>query len=430
MTAAALAAEIGRLKASERLSPEAHAERQLAALADVALHCAAHSPYFRRRLDSAGLAPAELGSPAGLAALPPVDRRAFQSAPDLFCTAVPESDRPVRAATTSGSTGEPVTVRRTALNRLHWLAITMRDHLWHRRDFSGRLAAIRANVPRLTRQPDWGPPASLLYTTGEALGLPVDTPIGQQLELLLDFRPMHLITYPGALAALAERVAATGLRLDGLKTIRTVAETLKPETRAAAEAALGAPVADAYSSQEVGYLALQCPDGPDYHVMAETVLVEVLDAGSRPCAEGEVGRVVVSDLHNRATPLIRYEIGDFAEVGGACPCGRGLPTLRRILGRERNLIRMPDGSRRWPLVGFHGFREIAPILQFQLIQREAERIEVRLVAGRAVTVAEEAGLRDRIQCALGHPFALDMIWFDARLPAGPGGKFEEFMCLV
>jgi phenylacetate-coenzyme A ligase PaaK-like adenylate-forming protein len=62
--------------------------------------------------------------------------------------------------------------------------------------------------------------------------------------------------------------------------------------------------------------------------------VEVLDEEGRPCAPGETGRVVATSLNNFAMPLIRYETGDTAEVGAPCPCGRGLPVLTRIMGRD------------------------------------------------------------------------------------------------
>ena len=62
-------------------------------------------------------------------------------------------------------------------------------------------------------------------------------------------------------------------------------------------------------------------------------------------------RVVISTLHNFAMPLLRYDIGDFAEVGDDCPCGRRLPVLKRILGRQRNLLCLPSGQRRCAING-------------------------------------------------------------------------------
>lgn len=139
--------------------------------------------------------------------------------------------------------------------------------------------------------------------------------------------------------------------------------------------------------------------------MAENLIVEILDAQGNPCADGEIGEVVVSNLHNFATPLLRYALGDHAEVGGPCPCGRHLPTLRRLLGRSRNMLRYPDGSRRWPC-GFAPFRQIAPaIRQFQMIQSHLEQLELRLVASQPLTVPQQAALVELIQRALPPPSA-------------------------
>ena len=95
--------------------------------------------------------------------------------------------------------------------------------------------------------------------------------------------------------------------------------------------------------------------------MAESVLVEILNDDGTPCAPGEIGRVVVTALQNFATPLIRYEVGDYAEASAPCPCGRGLPVIRRIMGRVRNLLVLPDGKKIWPAFGSRGLTEIAPI---------------------------------------------------------------------
>jgi phenylacetate-CoA ligase len=123
--------------------------------------------------------------------------------------------------------------------------------------------------------------------------------------------------------------------LPSLSIIRTLGETLQPRIRERALAAFPVRLEDNYSAQEAGIVALQCPDSALYHTMGESLIVEVIGEDGHACREGEVGRVVLSDLHNFATPLIRYELGDHAEAGGACSCGRGLPTLKRVLGHAR-----------------------------------------------------------------------------------------------
>ena len=156
---------------------------------------------------------------------------------------------------------------------------------------------------------------------------------------------------------------------------------------------LGLPIEDNYSSQEAGIIALQCPAGGLYHTMAESLVVEVLDEQGRACAEGEVGRVVVTDLHNFAAPLFRYDIGDYAEVGGPCRCGRTLPTFRRVLGRKRNLLMKADGSRFLPRAGFETFDEIAAIQQYQVIQHALDDIEFKLVSAEPLDPGPGGGAR-------------------------------------
>jgi phenylacetate-CoA ligase len=396
----------------------------------LAAHCQTQSPQFRRRLENAGLTAADLATPGGLQRLPVLTRRALQTAADIFCETVPEAHSPVFETRTSGSTGEPVVVRRTAVSQMDWLATTLREHLWHNRNFAKPACTIRANILKSARAKDWGEPVNLLFESGPLLGLPITLDIAKQLRLIADFKPAFLIIYPSNLAALARLCRDKKINLPDLRQILTMGETLSSETRALAAETFGANIADMYSSQELGTIALQCPVSPLYHVMAENLIVEVLDADGAPCPEGETGRLVITDLRNFATPLIRYDIGDYGEVGPPCPCGRGLPTLSRILGRERNLILMPDGTRHWPLVGFHKFREIAPVTQYQFIQHTREAIELRLVTERPLGGDEEDRLRALVQKALGHPFALQFVYFDGQIPPAKSGKFEEFVCLV
>jgi len=348
----------------------------------------------------------------------------------LYCREVPKSHLPVHELKTSGSTGEPVLVKKTALTNLFWMATTMREHFWHQRDFSERLFIIRANVDKPGQQNHWGPPVSLLYESAPLRIISSMTDICEQLRLIREFKPTNLLAYPSNLAGLIAQCEKDGTTLIGLKHIWSIGETMSRELRGRVETFFGAPVEENYSSQELGVIATQCPVSGLLHVVSESVIVEVLDDKGAPCAQGQVGKVVVTDLHNFATPLIRYEVGDHVEVAGPCPCGRHLPTLKSIKGRTRNLITWPDGTKHWPEMGFRRFREVAPISQFQFIQHNVENIEVRFVCENAVTAAQEAKLREYILEALVHPFTLTFAYFDGRLPLGANGKFEEFVCRI
>jgi phenylacetate-CoA ligase len=407
---------------------------QLRQLEGLLRHAYESVPYYRRRFDTLSYRPSGAPGLEEWRRLPLLTRRDIQSAgADLTSRAVPAEHGKLDSAQTSGSTGEPIKVYRTQLDSLLWDAITLREHLWHRRDFSGRLAVIRATTgtagapPDGLVQGDWGPPANVLFQTGPSAMLSLATDIAVQAAWLKRHEPDYLLTYPNNLAALIAHFAEKGERPARLKSVRTIGETVTPALRSACLDAWNVHIVDSYSSQELGQIATQCPQSNLYHVMAESVLVEVLGADGRPCRPGEFGRLVVTKLHNFATPLIRYDLGDYAEAGGPCPCGRGLPTLARLLGRSRNLLTLPTGERRWPLVGFAEYREIAPVRQYQLVQLTREDIEARFVVDRPLTAAEEERLAGAIQRALAHPFRLTFVYFRDEIPRGAGGKFEEFM---
>jgi phenylacetate-CoA ligase len=276
----------------------------------------------------------------------------------------------------------------------------------------------------------WGSPFSDFFETGPALLVDNATDLTLQIEQVVRFAPNSLIIYPTNLSAMLDRLERQRIELPQLKRVRTVGEMLPADVRAAAERQLGVTVRDCYSSEEFGYIAIECPESGLYHLMSESLLIEVVDADGRPCREGEAGRVLVTDLHNHATPMIRYQIEDHAEVGGACPCGRGLPTLRRILGRTRNMVVQPDGTTYWPITGFKRFRDLAPIVQYQLVQDSLTSVEARLVVEQALTAEQEQAVAAHIQSFLGYPFAISFRYFEGRIPVGPNGKFEEFKSLV
>jgi phenylacetate-CoA ligase len=426
---AALTALVGTLEQTQGLPAAEVAARQQRQLALLVDHAARQSVQFHGRLERAGLRPGDLLGEGGLRRLPTLRRRDLQQAGTaLYCKQVPPSHGRLGETRTSGSTGEPVVIKRTGLGQLLWSAFSIRYLLWQDIDFTKRCSSIRPPIPAYSIQRSWGPPTSMLFETGQQQSIPMTTDIRQQAAWLAEFDPAVITLYPTNLDALIRHCRQAGIKLPGLERILSLGETLSPRLRQAAEETFGAKVSDLYSSQELGVLALQCQSGEGYHVMAESVIVEVLNDDGSPCQPGEAGRVVVTDLHNFATPLIRYEIGDYAEAAEPCPCGRGLPTLKQIRGRERNMVVRPDGTRHWPLVGFGRFRDIAPISQYQLIQHDLQRIEVRLVSETPVTAAQESTLGETIREALGFPFELAFAYFEGELPRKPGGKFEEFVC--
>lgn len=302
-------------------------------------------------------------------------------------------------ARTSGSTGIPVEVQRTYLSQLWWNATNLREAVWHKRDLSQSFAIIRPSVFAELAKPDWGTAFSLLGKTGPLYAHPV---VGDLNSWLQKIQPGYLMTFPSIL----ETIDLSAL--PSLKGIKTTGEMVYRKHPL---------VQDMYSCEEVGTIAIQCPDCPDvYHVM-ENILIEILDEKDEPA---DTGRVVLTDLTSRY--LYRYDIGDYAEIG-YCPCGRGLQTIKKIKGRRRNMVHMPDGSTHWPLIGSMEYRKIAPVKRYQVAQVSKTVLEFRLTIDSPLTDAQQEALANIIQRSIGYPFEIRFI----HLESFPNKKYEEFV---
>ena len=401
-----------------------HQLRQLRELVRFAIQSV---PYCRQEIYRAWLRRPDRDAWAAFAELPLLSRRRVQDAGEtLFATALPAHHGVISDGETSGSTGIPLGYRSSTLAGFFWDAISLREHFWHGRDFSARHAFIR-NKPEAQLGPAWGAPSNVVFSCGESANLPINGSLSEKRDWLRDLNPRYLMTTPSTLRALAEIALDGDLPLPDLKEVRTVGETVTPALRALARQAWGARLTDIYSLSEAGMLALQCPVTEHYHVQSEWAVVEVLDARGMPCQPGQIGRIVVSPLHNFAMPLLRYDTGEYAEVGAPCACGRGLPSLVRILGRRRNRLFLPNGDVSWPNLSSLPWVALAPALhRFQLRQRRDHSLLLRYEASRPFTQDEQgnvcSALLEHLRCAL--PLAVEQV--DA-LPPSEAGKLEDFI---
>ena len=433
---AAILALLFQFEQSQWWTPQRLEAQQFAQLGKLVAHAYLTVPFYRERFDDAGVTPADLAQADAWRQVPLLSRDDIQSAGEALETRkLPAQHGKKKEIFTSGSTGAPIRAVRSDLWELIWSAFTLRDHFWHRRDLGGTLATIResgegkAVYPDGSTSPGWGRSANPVFPTGPCVNLNILTPVDRQVEWLIRRDPDYLLTHPSMALELARYCLDHKVKLPALRQVQTISEVLPPPTRQICLEAWGVPVLDMYTTREAGYLALQCPEHDHYHVQAEGGLLEVLDDEGRPCRPGEVGRVVVTPLHNFAMPLLRYAIGDHAEVGEPCPCGRGLPVLNRILGRTQNMLVLPSGERRWPLLSSSDIAVLtglAPIRRYQFVQRDRHRIDLRVEMPRALESDEEEGLRAWVCQKFGHPFDVTIIRVN-EIARSAAGKFQDFV---
>jgi phenylacetate-CoA ligase len=252
--------------------------------------------------------------------------------------------------------------------------------------------------------------------------------VDRYLDEIEKFAPAFLDGYPSALLVVARRLVQTGRRLRVVACFPT-AETLSAEDRAVLEAGFGTRVYNQYGSAEGAALVTECPAGA-LHVNPEVGTVEVVRDDGTPAPAGEVGWLVLTTLLNHAMPLVRYRIGDMAAAAppGRCACGRQMPVVAEIAGRQDDVVVTRDG-RRIGMLSFNVFKWTTGIAASQIVQETVDHFVLKLVPGDGYEPGQAevavAALRQRV----GADVRVDVQVLDD-LPRGANGKLRAVVSRV
>jgi phenylacetate-CoA ligase len=425
-------AEVERLRALQWRPPEELEARAVTGLRELLAHAISHVPYYRACLGEAGFAPSDIRSIADLARVPVTTKRDLRARfPEgALATNLPARRR--RRATTSGSMGAPLTFYADGEAVSSWLASYLfflewaGVGIWDTRVYLATEPHL-AHGLRPTRWPALLRRLALGERTIPLFAPDVDLDRFRSVVAALGRRRYFLHTYPSYAAALAARLLDSGIELPASPVVvLSYAETLTPSRAALIARGFRCPVVDQYSSREVLHIAQSCPDAPDVlHVNSERAVVRVVDDGGRDVAPGQTGRVVVTDLANRVMPLINYDLGDRAVAGARCPCGRGLPTLRRLDGRAIESLWTPDGREvTSSILGTYLTDRCAIVdhaSEFQAIQSAADALLLRVVPREGFAASHAQTIASALERLLG-PGMTVRVETVARIDPEPSGK--------
>jgi phenylacetate-CoA ligase len=377
-------AELGR---TQWLPAEAIRRLQLERLRRLLDHAYHHVSHYREQWQALGFHPSSLRSLADLGRLPVLDREGLRTSLYFGLLSDNHRKRAIQRISTSGSTGEPLTlyVDRRQLE-LRWAA-TLRSMEWTGYRFGDRHArlwhhTIGMSASQVVREQVDTWLCRRLFIPAFDMD---DRSIARTIARLRRFRPVLIDGYAESLHLLSTYLREHGDREGlGLRGIITSAQTLPEASRQAIEEAFGCRVFDKYGSREFSGIAYECEAHAGHHVVAENMIVEILVDG-RPARPGEIGEVVVTDLNNLCLPLIRYRLGDRAEAGDdgeACPCGRGLPRIGRIEGRLQAMILGSHGRYVPGSLFLHVMKDYDfAVRQFQVVQERPGILQLRIVRG-------------------------------------------------
>jgi phenylacetate-coenzyme A ligase PaaK-like adenylate-forming protein len=397
------------LSAAWTVSRHAHATRDvIVAYQDWHLrrlidHAYRNVPYYRALFDRHGVAPGRIRTVTDLSCVPITTKRDLQETParDVVASGL-DPDR-LLVHTTSGSSGEPLSIRRAWLEERLGTAFRMRAL----RDFGLRPTDRRVDIslvrPHDAR--DWDLPQRILRAFGIYRKASVDCRSAPEeiLRRLEELRPDVIAAFPGVVCRIARVV--TGGRPTTLRPRFFISggEVLTPLMRREITEAFGAPIVEHYGTHELGTVAWQCMKKGGFHVTDDGVIVEVLKDG-RPARPGEVGEIVATRLHAFAMPFIRYRLGDLVTLGDApCACGAPFSTIFTVQGRMLDYFPLANGRLLHPyelvmIILDHGKRWIG---QYQLTQERRDRVVLRVVPRMSPSAEDIASFERAAQEHLG-----------------------------
>lgn len=377
-------------------------------------HAYDHVPFYRALWDDAGVNPAEIRTRDDLARLPMVDKERVVEAGDAALDQTIDRGA-LDEMSTSGTSGRSITIRRD----IRELRVVRRSYLR-----SLFLNGARSWHRSVTMASTWLSNKQGLFIRKFAKTRhikPTDS-LDSQIRTLREFEARNLMGQTGGLYLLARELLRRGETFP-LKLLAPTGATLMPEMRQVMRDAFRTEPRDLYGAVELGAVSWQCRRG-QYHIDADRMLVEIVDAQGKPVPDGRPGQVVCTTLHGYSMPLIRYRLRDVASISlETCDCGIKFPLLGPVQGRINDFLPTPSGELVSPHYLYHIFDHVggSPVKEWRIIQHAPDRLTYEYVPeDRFDPAVLESGMRvirERFGAGVAvHPVQVDSV------PMTPNGK--------
>ncbi len=395
--------------------PEVIRARQLAAVQKQLWHAWNTVPYYRAAWTKAGVHPSDVRELTDLAAFPILTKADIRRHHrDLLSSAC--DIRRCRVKTTSGSTGVPLTIYCDDA-AMHWkAACTIRSDQWSGYRLGQRVAKVWGN-PEYRH---FGLKGRLRnYFFDRAIYLDTlqltDERIAAFARAIRRHRPGLIFGHAHSLYLLACTLQKRGLLDIRPNGIIATAMMLHDWQRVVIEEVLGCPVTNRYGCEEVSLIACECEYHHGLHINADSLYTEVT----------RDGHLLLTDFVNSAMPLIRYQVGDVVVPSlRRCRCGRGLPLLERIEGRDADYVVTPAGHLISGISLTENFANLIPgTAQVQIVQESITQLRIRLVADDGFNETSRAQVAELVYRTFGAGVHHEVELVDA-IPPEASGKYR------
>jgi phenylacetate-CoA ligase len=418
------------LKSSQYLSADELHTRQFQKLKRLLIHAFKYNAFYRKRLTACGYQHAEdMQDMSDLRHLPILTKDEIR---DELCRAFSSgySEENTKRKRTGGSTGTPLHNYWDFAAASYKLALAERHNTWAHLHPGNRLACIWGDTDRSL---------SCKARLRESLtrrGIYLDTlrfdeqHIERFIQQVRRYRPPALMGHAHSVFQFAEYCRDQGIEDITFRGIVSTAMVLRDSEREVIEEVFGTRVFNRYGCEEVSIIASECESHEGLHICAEGIHVEYDDLGDNG-DRAQPRSLIISDLVNRAMPIIRYEVGDYGvPLSGACACGRGLPRIKELAGRTADFLYRPDGSRVFGVSILDTFViHIPGVKQMQIVQHQLDHIDVNIVRDAGFSETTTRLIEQNIREIFGEEMK-HTAHFVEKIAQSGRGKFRFSICHV
>ena len=215
-----------------------------------------------------------------------------------------------------------------------------------------------------------------------------------------------------------------------LKVCIVTSEMLFEEDNTLLENQLGIPVVNEYGCSEAGVIAFTNKKG-QWEVDSKTLFVEILDEENQAVPLGEEGKIVITSLHNKAHPFIRYEIGDYGALSKDSTFKK--PILKKLSGRTNDFAILPSGKKAAGMTFYVITKKIMEesgnIKEFKVVQANIDTFEINYVSDEALTVEKKQFIIKTLEQFLESGLTFNFNRKE-KLDRTESGKLKQFVSLV
>lgn len=338
-------------------------------LSEMLQHCKETVPFYRN-----------LGVTGNQLETFPVTNKTLIKASSVSFRSEAYTDKKTFEATTSGSTGTPFTVlhdvdkkrRHTADVHFFWESV---GHTWGTRFFYLKIWNRQNSKGKLTQKMQNIVPIDVFKLDDDKIRGLLDS-------VKTDTSPKSILGYASALDRIVKYMERNPTDMSKANVISIIAmsESLDGPTKKTLSEYFECPVVSRYANLENGMFAQQTSwSGNDFLVNLASYHIEILDLQENVHAkEGEMGRIVVTDLFNRAMPMIRYDTGDLGILGKSVKDGNTHYVFKKVAGRKMDAIYDTKGDVVSSFTITNTMWKYSELAQYQFIQTARNKYTFKL----------------------------------------------------